>query len=78
MAGSTPKTHRRIVDGASYVVATSQHEHGISIVVNVPGVGPAEENDRTYATEAEALSAADEIARKRVQQRADLDAGPSQ
>jgi len=38
-------------------------ERGISIVVTVPGIGPEEENDRTYASEDEALAAGDEIAR---------------
>lgn len=63
MASSTPQTHTRTVDGTTYTVETSQHERGISIVVIVPGVGPEEENDRTYASIDEALAAGDEIAR---------------
>lgn len=63
MAGSKPKIHQRSVDGNSYTIETSQHEHGISIVVTVPGIGPEEENDRTFASEDEALSAGDEVAR---------------
>ncbi len=63
MAGSKPKVHQRSVDGTPYTVETSQHEHGISIVVSVPGIGPEEENDRTFATEEEALVGAEEVAR---------------
>lgn len=63
MTGSKPKVHQRTVDGVSYTVETSQHEHGISIVVTVPGIGPEEENDRTFATEEEALVGGDEVAR---------------
>jgi len=63
MTGSTLQTHERIVDGIAYTVETSLHERGISIVVTVPGIGPEEENDRTYASEDEALAAGDEIAR---------------
>lgn len=63
MAGSKPKIHQRSIDGNAYSVETIQHEHGISIVVSVPGVGPEEENDRTFATEEEALTAGDEVAR---------------
>ena len=63
MPGSTPQTHTRTVDGTTYTVETSQHERGISIVVTVPGIGPEEENDRTYASIDEALAAGDEIAR---------------
>ena len=63
MAGSKPQIHQRSLDGTPYTVETSQHEHGISIVVSVPGVGPEEENDRTYASEAEALAAGEEVAR---------------
>jgi len=70
MTGSTPQTHTRIVDGTPYTVETSQHERGISIVVTVPGVGPEEENDRTYASIDEALAAGDEIARSLIRQQA--------
>ncbi len=63
MAGSTPQTHNRTADGTTYTVETSQHERGISIVVTVPGMGPEEENDRTYASIDEALAAGDDIAR---------------
>ena len=63
MTGSTPQTHTRTVDGNTYTVETSQHERGISIVVTVQGIGPEEENDRTYASVEEALAAGDEIAR---------------
>lgn len=63
MTGSKPKLHQRTVDGTAYTAETIQHEHGISIVVNVPGIGPEEENDRTFATEEDALAGADEVAR---------------
>lgn len=63
MAGSKPKVHQRSMDGTSYTIETSQHEHGISIVVTVPGIGPEEENDRTFASEDEALIAGDDVAR---------------
>ena len=63
MAGSKPQRHQRTIDGTAYTVETIQHEHGISIVVNVPGIGPEEENDRTFSTEQEALAGADEVAR---------------
>ena len=63
MSGSTPQMHTRTVDGTTFTVETSQHERGISIVVTVPGVGPEEENDRTYASIEEALTAGYEIAR---------------
>ncbi len=63
MAGSKPKVHQRSIDGMPYTVETSQHEHGISIVVSVPGIGPEEENDRTFATEEEALAGGEEVAR---------------
>lgn len=69
MTGSTPQTHTRIVDGTTYIVETSQHERGISIVVTVPGIGPEEENDRTYASIDEALAAGDEIARSLIRRR---------
>lgn len=68
MTGSTPQTHTRIVDGTTYTVETSQHERGISIVVTLPGVGPEEENDRTYASVDEALAAGDEVARALIRQ----------
>lgn len=63
MAGSKPQLHQRTIDGTAYTVETIQHEHGISIVVNVPGIGPEEENDRTFGSEQEALVGADEVAR---------------
>jgi hypothetical protein len=63
MTGSKPQVHERTVDGIAYTVETSLHERGISIVVTIPGIGPEEENDRTYASEGEALAAGDEIAR---------------
>ena len=63
MAGSTPKLHQQTVNGITYTVETSQHEHGISIVVTVPGQAPTEENARTFATEGEALSAGEAIAK---------------
>lgn len=63
MAGSKPKVHERTMDGTAYTIETSQHEHGISIVVTVPGIGPEEENDRTFASEEEALVAGDDVAR---------------
>lgn len=63
MAGSKPKVHQRSAEGMPYTIETSQHEHGISIVVSVPGIGPEEENDRTFASEEEALAAGDEVAR---------------
>ena len=68
MTGSTPQTHTRSVDGTTFTVETSQHERGISIVVNVAGIGPEEENDRTYASIDEALAAGDAIARSLVSQ----------
>jgi hypothetical protein len=68
MTGSTPQTHTRTVDGTTYTVETSRHERGISIVVTVPGVGPEEENDRTYASVEEALTAGDDIARSLIRQ----------
>ena len=68
MTGSTPQTHTRTADRTTYTVETSQHERGISIVVNVPGIGPEEENDRTYASVDEALAAGDEIARTLIRQ----------
>ncbi|HEY8682639.1 MAG TPA: hypothetical protein VIM06_05665 [Rhodanobacter sp.] len=68
MTGSKPKTHQRSVDGTAYTVETSQHEQGISIVVTVPGIGPEEENDRTYPSEQAALAAGDDIARELIQQ----------
>lgn len=70
MTGSTPQTHTRTVDGTTYTVETSQHERGISIVVTVPGIGPEEENDRTYASVDEALVAGDDIARSLIRQQA--------
>jgi hypothetical protein len=63
MAGSKPKVHQRSVDGTAYTVETIQHEHRISIIVTMPGIGPEEENDRTFASEDEALAAGDEVAR---------------
>ncbi len=63
MTGSTPKRHQQTVDGIDYTVEMSQHEHGISIVVTVPGQAPKEENARTFASEREALLAAEDIAR---------------
>lgn len=69
MAGSKPKVHQRSVEGTSFTVETSQHEHGISIVVSVPGVGPEEENDRTFGSEEEALAGGDEVARLLIRQR---------
>jgi len=71
MTGSTPQTHICTIDGTTYTVATSQHERGISIVVTVPGVGPEEENDRTYASENEALAAGDDIARSLIHRQGD-------
>ncbi len=68
MTGSTPQTHTRTVDGTTYTVETSQHERGISFVVTLPGIGPEEENDRTYASVEEALAASDEIARALIRQ----------
>jgi hypothetical protein len=69
MAGSKPKVHQRSVDGTSYTIETSQHEHGISIVVCVPGIGPEEENDRTFASEEQALSGGDDVARLLIRNR---------
>lgn len=63
MVESTLRIHQRNVNGTPYTVETSQHEHGISIVVTVPGLAPQEENDRTFASEDEALVAGEEIAR---------------
>lgn len=63
MAGSTPKIHQRTVGGVTYIAETSRHEQGISVVVTLPGKAPTEQNDRTFATEQEALLAADAIAR---------------
>lgn len=63
MTGSTPKRHQQSVDGTDYIVETSQHEHGISIVVTVPGQAPKEENAHTFASESEALAAAQDVAR---------------
>jgi hypothetical protein len=71
MAGSTPRIHERNVNGTPYTVETSQHEHGISIVVSVPGMAPEEENDRTFASEDEALVAGEEIARFLLRKRKD-------
>lgn len=68
MAGSKPKVHQRSLDGTPYTVETSQHEHGISIVVTVPGMGPEEENDRTFASEEEALAGGEEVARFLIRQ----------
>lgn len=63
MNGSKPKAHHRTSrDGTAYTVETSQHEHGISIVVVVPGLAPLEDEERTFVSEAEALAAGDEIA----------------
>jgi hypothetical protein len=67
MAGSKPQTHQRSFHGTAYIIETSQHEKGISIVVTVPGIGPEEENDRTYSSEAQALIAGEELARTLIQ-----------
>ena len=72
MAGFIPQTHQRDVAGAPYTVVTSMHARGISIAVTVPGIGPEEEHNRSYMTEAEALGAADDIARILMQQCANL------
>lgn len=73
MSGFTPQTHQREVAGMPYIVVTSNHAHGISIVVTVPGMGPEEEYGRVYMTEKEALDVADGIARILMHQCANLD-----
>lgn len=68
MSGFVPHTHRREIGGMPYSVVTACHAGGISIVVSVPGIGPEEQRNRAYVTEAEALCAADGIARILMQQ----------
>lgn len=68
MIGFTSQTHTRTADGTTYTAVLWQHERGISIVVTVPGIGPEEENDCTYASIDAALAAGDEIARSLIRQ----------
>lgn len=63
MTGSKPKIHECTVDGASITVETVEHEHGVSVVVTVPGMAPVEDSERTYPTEEAALAAGQRIAR---------------
>lgn len=76
MSGSTPKRHQQSIDGTDYIVETSQHEHGISIVVTLPGQAPEEENARTFATEHEALAGAEAIARDLLARDSSREAAP--
>lgn len=73
MASFKPQTHQRMVEGAFYSVKTSSHPRGISIAVTVPGMGPEEDRNRAYVTEAEALVVADGIARVLLYQGQNLD-----
>ena len=68
MSGFIPQTHRCEVGGMPYSVTTAMHGDGISIIVTVPGIGPEEQRNRAYVTEAEALFAAEGIARILIQQ----------
>lgn len=72
MLGFIPQTHQRQVAGMPYIVVTTRHPRGIAIAVTVPGIGPEEEQGRAYTTEAEALGAAENIARILMQQCANL------
>lgn len=72
MLGFIPQTYQREVAGMPYIVVTSRHARGVSIVVTVPGMGPEEACDRVYPSEEEALYMAEGIARILMCQRANL------